>query len=40
MTEAIELIKTDEIINNHGIGLKGRKNAYQSVLAEPPKEGK
>ena len=40
MTEIVELMKTDEIINNHGIGLKGLKNAYQSVLSEPPKEGR
>ena len=40
MAEIVELMKTDEIINIHGTGLKGLKNAYQSILSEPPKEGR
>ena len=40
MTDTIELIKTDPIINNHGIILKGLRNAAQSMRSDASREGR
>ena len=38
--ETIELRKIDERTNNHGISLKGLKNAVQSILSVDPRDGR
>ena len=40
MTDTIELIKTDPIINNHEIILKGLRNAAQSMRSDASREGR
>ena len=40
MADTIELIKTDPIINNHGIILKGLRKAAQSMRSDASREGR
>jgi hypothetical protein len=40
MVDTIELISIEETTNNHGITLKGLKNAVQSIISIDPRDGK
>ena len=40
IADTIELIKIEKTISNHGVHLKGLKNAIQSILSEASREGR